>query len=761
MRMNKKVFWLVASLWICGEAGWVSGASWMRLHGPEGGNIWAIAVKPDDSQTLLVGSSGLYRSTNGGSSWDIIERVEGLGCMDIVFDFHNPNIVYAPCDSELYRSTDAGVNWQGLGIHTGGGWLYAVAVSGDTIYAGGEYNNGMATVPAVYISRDGGNTWNITQLSPDTGWIWTLALDPTNSSIIYAGGTDLQTGTGPIYKSTNGGETWTLVEDFSYPHYQVWSLAIDPSTPQIIYAGTSGGVLKSTDGGINWTDLGTGFMMVFALVVDPLNPNTIYAGSWFDGVAKSIDGGVTWSSMNTGLETIATNVLAIDPTNPNTLYAGTYGDGLYKSTNGGRSWSEINQGLWATYLFSIVVEPSRTIYTSGYGGVFKSIDDGMTWQQLPFDMGTFKYKYARSIAMDHTNPQILYMVNNSTNNVYKTTDGGMGWQNLRLDDDLPNNFYLISVEVDPTNSNTIYATGNYYNGTVNVPAVFVSIDGGDYWKARELESATYGRTYTLAVDPTNPLVLYAGGYHKRGGSNYGTIYKSTDGGNIWNLVYEAGVDERIHSLAIDPSNPQNVYAGYSTGYPDYYESIYKTTDGGATWHKLTADKGYAIVIDPVNPQTIYAAGRDKVIRSEDGGTTWNDMIEGLPPVWVRDLALRDNSLYAATGGCGVYKYEIVGVAEEPILNKQSFALQIVPNPFREFSVISYQLPVKSKVSLAIYDVVGRLIKTLVQTSKLEPGTYNLIWDGKTDEGQYVSPGIYFCRLEAKGYKITEKLVLLR
>ncbi|MBI2323034.1 MAG: hypothetical protein HYU88_13315 [Chloroflexi bacterium] len=159
------------------------------------------------------------------------------------------------------------------------------------------------------------------------------------------------------------------------------ALAIDPLTPTTLYAGTWGaGMFKSTNGGASWSAVNTGYLntgYIAALAIDPTMPTTLYAGTRWGEVFKSTDGGASWNPTGliyTGLPEAYILALATNPTTPTTLYAGTFGAGVFKSTNGGASWSAINTGLTNTYIFALAIDPHTltTLYagTNG-GGVFQ------------------------------------------------------------------------------------------------------------------------------------------------------------------------------------------------------------------------------------------------------------------------------------------------------------------------------------------------------------------------------------------------------
>ena len=216
----------------------------------------------------------------------------------------------------------------------------------------------------LFKSTDGGGNWSAGGL---TSYVFALAIDPSDPSIIYAGTSD------GVFKSADGGVTWS----FSGLYYQVNTLAIDPSNPSIIYAGTNTGVSKSTDGGKSWLSVLTGLdcTVVFALAVDPTNPSIIYVGANC-AVWKSTDAGGHWVAI---LITTSGPALATDPLNPGIIYVGTWGLGVYKSIDGGVTLSSINSGLTNFLITALAIDPLNPgiIYAGTYGGgVFKSFPPG-------------------------------------------------------------------------------------------------------------------------------------------------------------------------------------------------------------------------------------------------------------------------------------------------------------------------------------------------------------------------------------------------
>ncbi len=156
---------------------------------------------------------------------------------------------------------------------------------------------------------------------------------------------------------------------FTYISYLRFRLAVDPTNSSVVYAGfINGGLFKTTDGGNNWSAITTiplNFSVVSTIVFDPVTPSTIYVGA-SNGVFKSTDSGATWTALNNFGIAVAPNVraLAIDPTTPSTIYAGTFNNGLFKTTNGGTNWTAMNNGMGGdspTFVSAIVIDPSQSV----------------------------------------------------------------------------------------------------------------------------------------------------------------------------------------------------------------------------------------------------------------------------------------------------------------------------------------------------------------------------------------------------------------
>jgi photosystem II stability/assembly factor-like uncharacterized protein len=610
----------------------------------------------------------VFKSTDGAGTWSTADT--GLPTATsvnvLVIDTSNPTTLYAgTCDygvgnAGLFKSTDSGGSWSPANSGLTEQYICALAIDPNnsaTLYAGTYYG--------VFKSIDGGGNWSPANTGIDTRFsITTLAIDPANPNTLYAGTS------GGVFKSTDGGGNWSSPANSGLSGF-VDALAIDPANPATLYAGTSSdGVFKSTDGGGSWSPANTGLPNntgVSVLAIDPTNPATLYAGvliyaggTTSGGVFKSSDGGVNWSPANSGLPAGSVSALAIDPVNSATVYAGHAGyagvplgggRGVFKSTDGGKIWSPANSGLTATSVFAQAIDPDNpaTLYAGTSGGVFKSTDGGGSWNLANSGLPVASVS---ALSIDPANSATLYAAyrgffspSGGVGGVFKSSDGGVNWN--PANSGLPEFVYALAI--DPVNPATLYAGAQAFEFRQRSYGIFKSTDGGGSW--RPASSGLPWSTYVneLAIDPANPATVYAG--------TGGGLFKSTDGGGSWSQAYTGLPATSVSALSIDPANPATLYAGTIGG------GVFKSIDGGGSWSPaksgLPATNVYALAIDPVNSAMLYA-GTDGggVFKSIDGGGVWSPINASLPTASVHALAIdptNPSTLYAGTPN-GVFKF---------------------------------------------------------------------------------------------------------
>jgi photosystem II stability/assembly factor-like uncharacterized protein len=410
------------------------------------------------------------------------------------------------------------------------------------------------------------------------------------------------------------------------------AISINPRDPTTLYAGTTYASFTSGNGGRTWVKSA---LPMPTLIFDLQNPDTVYARpplNYLGPLLKSTDQGKTWKDIGPPRTSITDFATSFQDTK--TMFIAAIG-GVFKTTNAGESWRAVNSGLPSQVVVqTLAIHPQdqNTVYVGTRGGVFKTIDGGETWKIIKEGESRF------ALAVDPRNGDTIYVAP-FNDPVSRSTDGGKTWTTssqrlgtsvfmLVIDPQAPRTIYaccgpervgldnglwksvdageswvdtglrgLQSFAIDPRNSATLYAgTGR---------GVLKSFDGGKSWTPFNLGLlATPVRI--LAVDPQNPDTLYA---------DVDGPVKSIDGGITFTAI--SGLKRSYYAMAISPQNADTIYAGS-------YEGLFKSTDGGGTWANtgLLANVG-ALAVDPRNRDIVYVGTWDsRVLKSMDGGRTW-------------------------------------------------------------------------------------------------------------------------------------------
>jgi photosystem II stability/assembly factor-like uncharacterized protein len=625
-------------------------------HGPYGGPISSLAIDRGNPLIVYAGTpSGVFKSNNGGASWAI--SLTNTRVQIVAIAPATPTTLYA-AGRGIYKSIDGGTSWNAVnnGLENQSGPIEILALTIDPtnsniVYVAGPDitdSSGLCCFKAIYKSTDGGGSWSITKHSINSFAVHhALAIDPLHTNIIYAAGS---VGNGTVWKSTDNGKFWTIVNVGLDSRSTVFAMAINPTNTNIIYVATETlGVYKSTDGGESWSAFNNGlpyyytddngqhyFSRVSSITIDPLDPSLIYAGT-YGGVFKNSNGG-SWSALNGGLTNLGVNALAIDPANTNSFYTGTP-SGIFKTANGGANWSAANNGLHNVVVAAVTIDPANANKLYSRTDIFDtniayaSADNGASWAEIGF----------YPLAFDPHNSNIIYAFFSQTYELKKSTDGGVTW--IVAEKGMENSGVL-EVLIDPNNPNVLLA--GTYSG------VFRSTDAGASWSVVSTQFYPLG----LVMDPKNSLILYAFTLYDDCFSQTYLTFKSTDGGVTWTNGPEFYL---ISSLAVDPVNTMTVYIG---GCRAEGCGIFRSDNGGGNWNLvsngLPAKGPSSLVIDPLRPETLYAGTYDSgVFKSTDRGATWNPLNSGLTIFNINVLALdaTGNFLHAGTPA-GVFDYQI-------------------------------------------------------------------------------------------------------
>ncbi len=275
----------------------------------------------------------------------------------------------------------------------------------------------------------------------------------------------------------------------------------------------------------------------------------------------------------------------------------------------------------------------------------RSTDGGDSWTEISSYNG-----YSYCLAIDPSD--VLY--SGYSNYVYKSTDNGITW-------DRSNSIgaYVYGISVHPTDPTILFGCGYKYISSGNYAMVFLkSTDSGMNWTNTEIISGGYCRGYGIAVDPSNPDNIYIGGCKYTTTYNP-SIYKSTDGGATWDEAYTLTSGYYFYSLAMHPTNSDIICAG------TYTNGIHRTTDAGSTWTKVSSYYyNYSMITTLADPDIFYSGGLASVYKSTDAGATWSSLSTGLYARYFRGLAISQTNpsrVYTSSYG-GFFKSTNAGVS---------------------------------------------------------------------------------------------------
>jgi photosystem II stability/assembly factor-like uncharacterized protein/protocatechuate 3,4-dioxygenase beta subunit len=464
-----------------------------------------------------------------------------------------------------------------------------------------------------------------------------IILDPAHSGTIYL--VPLWRG---IYKSQDGGSNWSNITDSQ-------NLPFDRTNVLVLLAGSSGelytagysGIFKSVDAGLNWTQINTGVSLpVMAMGLHPADPDTLYAGSQSGQVFKSTNGGLSWMNFSSGLPGAEIRRIAFDPYDLSAVYAGTISQGLFRSRNNG-PWEAVNGNLNLLRVEDIVFDPAvaATIYVAGEDGdhthgIYKTTDGGVIWARS-IEMN-IRWEPGFHIAIHPTNTNIVYAVCGNT--IHKSSDGGNSWAALTVADS-----NVTCVVLVPATPGTLFA-GTEEDG------VLKSIDGGATWT--ETNTGLRGlvfphsKSHSVHIDASNPDYIYAGSIN--GG------YRSLNGGETWLNMNHPG--RQIPSIMTHPSSPGQV----GTFTSQFWKS--STNGSPGDWTEPTADfccfqEGDLGMVYADDKLVIYAGvtasggPEGGVYRSIDGGASWVPLTSGLTGAQIHTLTMHPvnpNVIFFAT-----------------------------------------------------------------------------------------------------------------
>lgn len=664
--------------------------------GTMSGRITAIeGVNSDDGKTIYVGTAGggVWKSTNAGASYKPMfdKYCQSIGALAI--DQKNPTTIYVATGESnmrnsvsigngIYKSTDAGSNWKKIGLDS-----------------------------TEHISK--------------------IMIHPTNSDVIFAavpGALWSDSKHRGLYKSTDAGETWNKIF-YIDNKTGCADLLIDPTNPDIMFVsmwqfrrqpfsfnsgGKTSGLYKSTDGGKTWKEITNGLPPKpfgrIAMTLAPSDPKQMIAivESAKTGLYISSDGGETWKNQGATMNTVARpfyfSTIVIDPKDPKRVYRPAFQ--FAYSSDGGYSFTEASyEGGWVhSDMHALWINPSNTnvMYLGTDGGVYMSVDKGITWMfhhSLP--VGQFYH-----VAVDLKEPYNVYggLQDNGSWAAPSAAPGGIGnanWTRVGGGDGfwtVPDidgktvyseyqggNMSRVNLEtaksevIQPQktskeeklrwNWNTPIVTGlnNPKNLYVGAQYLYKSTDQGRNWKrispdlttndkkkqeqeesgglsADNTSAENHCTIFTIAESPLDENLIFVG-------TDDGNLQYSTDAGVTWTNVAmniaKSGIAKQAWVSSIQPSqyDKNTVYATFENHmYGDHNTYLGKSTDLGKTWTRINSSEftGFAHKIkeDLVNKDLLFLGTEMGLFATVDGGQTWFRMKNNIPEyALVRDIQI--------------------------------------------------------------------------------------------------------------------------
>ena len=693
----------------------------LRSIGPAfmGGRIADIAVHPVRRSTwyVAVGSGGLWKTVNAGTTWEAVFENQpsySIGCVSI--DPNNPEVIWVGTGENVsgrhvawgdgvYRSLNGGKTWERMGLKTSehigkilidprDSNVVFVAAEGALWSSGGERG--------LFKTSDGGQTWrNVLEIDENTG-VTSVAFLPGNPDVLIAAAYQRRRTVaaflsgGPqsgIHKSTDGGETWRkLGEGLPKGDMGKIGLAVTPADPNLVYATIEAnkkerGFYRSTNQGESWEKRneyisgGTGPHYYQEIEASPIDPKVVYQMDVFVNVTR--DGGKTFSNHETGKEKHSDNhALWIDPDDGNHLLVGTDA-GLYESFDDGISWRHF-PNLPVSQFYRVALDNSLPFYNVMGGaqdlgtllGPSRTTNrDGVRNQDWWVPLGADGYH----VAFDPDDPKTFYL-EWQNGNVMRYDLRKMEIADIKPQPEpgeAPERWNWDSpILVSPHHSRRIY---------VGSQRVWRTDDRGNSWTAisddltknrNRYELKMLGRVWSvddlydheamsqystisnLTESPVMEGVLYAG-------TDDGLVQVTEDGGKTWR---QAGAmpglpdDSFINDVEASRHDANVIYAAadaHKIG--DYSPYVYASSDRGRTWNSIRGDLPdgttvWSIEQDHVNPNLLFLGTEFGIYFTPNHGENWYKFSSGVPTISFREIKIhrRDDDLVGASFGRGFY-----------------------------------------------------------------------------------------------------------
>lgn len=625
------------------------------------GSVGDVAVFPQNPDIIYVGSGeglhrpdlgvgdGIFKTRDGGKTWEHVGLFNVQQVGRLIVHPTDPNIVYvaglghpygANEERGVFKTTDGGKSWQKIlyiDQNTGAIQVEFDPNNPDVLYADmwehreGPWENARfsGTKSGLYKSTDAGATWKklsggLPGVEQGVGRIG-VGIAPSNSQILYATVDARQNG--GIYKSTDGGENWTLVNT----QRRLWGrggdfaeIKVHPKNPDRIYVGNVASY-TSGDGGKTWMSLkgAPGGDDYHRIWINPMHPEVMLFVA-DQGAVVTVNGGRTWSSWY-NQPTSQLYHVTTDNQFPYWVYGGQQESGaigVASRSNGGQISFREFMGVGSDEYAYIAPDPKNPDIIYG-GRVMKfNKKTGQSQNVAPEALRSGKYRILRTMPLLF-HPADDNMLLFATNVLWKTTNGGDGWE-------------IISPDLSRER-----------------PEVPESI--GDFTTESMKTMPRRGVIYAVGPSPVDVNTIWAG-------TDDGLVHLTTDGGKTWKNVTPPALKswDKVSQIDAGHFDKNTAYIAINAIRKDDMKPyVYKTTDGGQNWELITRGmnpKGPVNVVreDPEKPGLLYAGTEREVYFSIDDGAHWQSLRNNMPATSIRDLVIKDNDLVVGTHGRSIW-----------------------------------------------------------------------------------------------------------
>lgn len=616
---------------------------------------------------------GPLSATNTITWSSALGRFSALG-----LDINNPDhLITGSPSGGVWRTRDGGNTWDpiydfALEINI---WSLEISHSDPDYYFAG-------TGDGIFYSTDAGYTWEKPVSGPPNSEINAIIMDPNDSNILLASHRYGE----KIWRSSDGGINWNVVHT---PGNDCYDIEFVPGNPNIVYASGKGFIAKSTDNGISWNNLtgpwGNGVIM---MAVSAANANYLYAlqevSGGYNATYRSVDQGLNWTTQSdnsSGTNNILTYNqsqpggqaprdmdICISPSNINEVYVA--GTELWRSLDGGVTFTKIadwlvNSGLPFIHAdVDLLYYNENAFYAGTDGGLFVSEDNAVSWTDWTTGTGVRQFYRIGS-----TDDELDRVSGGSQDNGTGTLINGTWYDWVGADG--------METLIDWSDKDVIYTN-------IQFGGLYKTTNGGNSFAPITNTPGSGAWVTPFEQDPDNSNTLYQGKEE---------VYKTTNGGSSWTMISNLGLPGKCTEIEIAPSNNQYIYASWGVnlyasrdggsnwvdispgGFINYIDvhpddalrlavaqsgKIYESTDGGLNWADITGNLPdityYCVLYADDGNMGMYLGGRPGVcFKDNNSSGNWSNVSFNLPVVQVRELEIRNNFLYVATYGRGLWK----------------------------------------------------------------------------------------------------------